>query len=118
MPQSQDYNQDHRATAQAVITATRPAPSQFKPFQKTILVYESIAVANWGHSKSDNPNFYIELSEEELHTKLKALGMYRSQIRPGSHPRSIASVRNHARYQGMQIGVSAAEAYFCYRNVI
>lgn len=118
MPQISDYNQDHRAIAQALITATRPAPSVFKPFQKTILAYQSIAVADWARANTEKTNFYIELSESELNAKLKALAMYKSQVRPGVHPRSIASVRNLARYNGLQCGIKAAEAYICYRNLI
>lgn len=118
LPQPKDYNQDHRATAQAVISATRPAPGDFKPFQRIVLAYESVAVANWAHEKSENPNFFVQLSKDELAFKLKALGMYKSQVRKGAHSRSLRSLENLARYRGMQCGVDAAEAYICYRNLI
>lgn len=118
MPQPVDYNQDHRTTAQALISATRPSPSDFKPFQKIVLAYESVPVANWGHTKVDNPNFFVELTEGELKTKLKALSMYKSQVRKGAHPRSLRSMKNLAHYRGMQCGINTAEAYISYRNVI
>ena len=117
-PQFQDYNQDHRTTAQAVITATRPAPPEFKSFQPLVLAYESVSVASWAQGQIDNPNFFVKLSEDELSFKLKALGMYKSQVRKGAHPRSLKSLGNLARYRGVQCGVEAAEAYICYRNLI
>lgn len=118
MPQPRDYNQDHRTTAQAVITATRPAPGDFKPFQRLVLAYESVAVANWAHQRSENPNFFVELGKEDLNTKLKALSMYKSQVRKGAHARSLRSLENLAHYRGMQCGVEAAEAYICLRYVV
>ena len=114
-PQPHDYNQDHRATSQALITATRPAPESSKPFQRIVLGYESVPVADWAHSMSPNTNFYVELSETDLDAKIKALEIYRSQIRKGFHPRSPHSMRNLAHYRGMQCGRKTAEAYMCYR---
>jgi LmbE family N-acetylglucosaminyl deacetylase len=118
MPRHQDYNQDHRAAAQALISATRPAPSDFKPFQKIVLAYESVPVANWAYNQTENPNFYVSLSKEELKAKLKALSIYKSQVRKGAHARSLRSMENLAKFRGMQIGQEYAEAYICYRNVI
>lgn len=118
MPPRQDYNQDHRAAAQALISATRPAPEDFKPFQKLVLTYESVPVANWAYPQVDAPNFFIPLTEDELKAKLKALSLYKSQVRKGAHPRSIRSMKNLAKFRGMQIGQQYAEAYFCHRNVL
>ncbi len=117
-PQPHDYNQDHRVTSQAVITATRPAPEDNKPFQRMVLGYESVPVADWGSGSATNPDFYVELSDADLAAKLKALSMYRSQVRKGYHSRSLRSMRNLAYYRGMQCGKKAAEAYECYRNFI
>lgn len=117
-PQPHDYNQDHRATARAVITATRPAPDDGKPFQRTVLGYESVPVADWGSGHPMSPNFYVDLSKEDLAFKLEALALYRSQIRTGAHARSLRSMENLAYYRGMQCGAMAAEAFECYRNFI
>jgi hypothetical protein len=65
-----------------------------------------------------SPNFYVELSEEDLAFKLNALALYHSQIRTGAHARSLRSMENLAYYRGMQCGAAAAEAYECYRNFI
>ncbi len=117
-PELTDYNQDHRTTAQALISATRPAPSNFKPFQKIVIGYESVPVAKWAHGQTEAPNFFVELTPAELSTKLKALKMYQSQVRKGAHPRSPHSIENLAHYRGVYCGVEAAEAYVCYRQVI
>lgn len=117
-PPMHDYNQDHRAATQAVIAAARPAPDDTKPFQKIVLGYESVPTAEWAATFIHNPNFFVPLTEEELDTKLKALSLYKSQVRHGAHPRSLQSVKTLARYRGIACGSEASEAYYSYRFVL
>ncbi|HLD02027.1 MAG TPA: PIG-L family deacetylase [Patescibacteria group bacterium] len=117
-PQPQDYNQDHRACAQAVFAATRPAPNAIKPFQPVVLGFESVVTADWTSQYTRNPNFFVALSAKQLDTKLQALKLYHSQVREGSHPRSLQSLRNVAQFRGQQCGLNAAEAFFSYRVCI
>lgn len=116
-PQPDDYNQDHRAAALAVFAAARPAPDAIKPLQYIVLGYESVPTAGWWNASS-NANFLVELSEKELHAKLTALKLYKSQVRPVPHPRSIQAMQNLARYRGMLAGAKAAEAFFIYRYIL
>lgn len=117
-PQLSDYNQDHRAAAEAVFAATRPAPDSTKPLQKIVLGYEPVATSNWWDTSSRSLNMFIELTDKDLSAKLKALRLYSSQVRTGHHPRSIASIKHLAYFRGLQAGAKAAEAFFSYRIII
>ncbi len=117
-PQPFDYNQDHRAVAEAVIAATRPAPDGYKSLQKTILGYEFSATAHWSIATPNNPNFFVELKDEDLSVKIKALKLYSSQIREGAHTRSTDAMKNLAYLRGAQVGVKAAEAFYSYRILV
>lgn len=117
-PHPDDYNQDHRACAEAIFAATRPAPDEFKPFQGVVLGYESVTVANWAYSAARIPNFYVALDEKELEAKIDALKLYGTQVRDGAHPRSLQSLRNLAYFRGMHVGRKAAEAFTTYRFLV
>jgi LmbE family N-acetylglucosaminyl deacetylase len=115
-PQIADYNQDHQAATDAVFSATRPAPDTVKSRQKIVLGYESVP-ANWSTRPVQNPNFFVELSPADWAAKLKALSLYKSQVRTGNHLRSAENVRNLARIRGAQSGCNAAEAFYSYRII-
>jgi len=115
--QTSDYNQDHRACAEAVFAATRPAPAHLKLFQKIVLGYE-FAPSSWSSSTLKQPNFFIDLSKRDLKTKITAMKLYSSQYRSGYHPRSEQSIKALAYMRGTQSGVLAAEAFYCYRILI
>lgn len=117
-PQPFDYNQDHRAVAEAVIAATRPAPDGYKSLQRTVLGYEFSATAHWSIASPQNPNFFVELKDDDLSVKIKALELYSSQVRSGSHTRSTDAMKNLAYLRGAQVGVKAAEAFYSYRILI
>lgn len=114
-PMPDDYNQDHRACTEAIFTATRPTPNELKPFQPIIIGYESVVTADWYKGTSKHVNFFVQLSDKELEAKIQALKLYRSQVRPGSHPRSLQSLRTLAYFRGMYCGIKAAEAYSLFR---
>lgn len=113
-PLLSDYNQDHRAATMALFAASRPAPDETKPFQKTILGYESVPTAGWWDT-GRNLNFYLPLLNGELEAKIKALTLYTSQVRGGNHPRSLESIRTLARFRGIEAGENSSEAFYTYR---
>lgn len=117
MPKLNDYNQDHNTATRAVLAAVRPAPVEIKPLQRMVIGYESVPTSDWWTDNKINPNLFISLSDEVLETKIQALNLYKSQVRPNAHPRSLQSMRNLAYYRGMYIGEKAAEAFFCYRSI-
>lgn len=117
-PQVSDYNQDHRATAEAVISALRSAPKEFKHSPALILGSEFAPSANWGVSQINIPNFFISLTEEELKVKVKAMDLYSSQKRGGAHSRGTKAIKSLAYLRGTQSGFEAAEAFFNYRTIV
>ncbi|MDO8510008.1 MAG: PIG-L family deacetylase [bacterium] len=106
-----DYNQDHRATANAALTATRPTPPDFKSFQPLVIAYE-LPPSAWrsGHVSVEN-NLYVSLSEEDFKQKTTALGMYKSQLKNSHGPLSLYGVETLARMRGIESGVTLAEAF-------
>jgi hypothetical protein len=116
-PSGDDYNQDHRAVNQAVITAVRPVVPNYKCLQKLILKYEPPNI--WSdRGMQFASNFYIELSEEDIKAKLKAINLYKSQIKDPIGPFSVHGAKTHALIRGMQIGKKYAEAFFARRILI
>lgn len=113
-PSFDDYNQDHRATANAAFAACRPAAADYKLLPKMILSYES-TTSSWSLSDKKALNFYVTLTTKNLSAKLHALKLYKSQIRNKLHPRSIEKIKSLAKIRGAIYGVEHAEAYNLYR---
>ena len=112
-----DYNQDHRQAASAAIAATRPG-NVYKHLQRHVLAYEN-PTNSWMVAETQPLlNFFVELKREDFAAKVKALSLYRSQMK---HPQSIvspAAVTALARLRGMQSGVALAEAFEAKRFLI
>lgn len=110
------YHQDHRALADACVTALRPAPTGHLPFVPVVLAYGH-ASAGWGGAAyGHQPSFFIDISGV-IETKLEALSCYRSQVFEPPHARSLESVRSNAASWGAFSGTSYAEPYECLRYV-
>ena len=59
------------------------------------------------------PNTYVQIGEEGVKTKSRALASYRDVMRPYPHPRSQESVTGLAAFRGAQGGCQYAEAFEC-----
>ena len=59
------------------------------------------------------PNVWVEVGEQGIDDKLKALSMYRGVMRPYPHPRSNEAIKGLAAYRGGQVGFVYAEAFEC-----
>lgn len=108
------YNQDHDALFRAGFAACRPHLASQKPFVSMVLEADAPQLA-W-HHRPFQPNFYVDISEH-LNTKLRAHKCHRSQVKPPPHLASLENVERIARVRGAEIGVEAAEAFRCYRQV-
>jgi len=111
------YNQDHEAVFRAAWTALRPGVRGVKPFQPIVIGYDNTSFFWSLEHEKFHPNFYIDISAH-LDTKLKALGMHKSQMRDTLHHSSLNNVEYIARTRGREISVEAAEAYMCFRHVL
>ena len=105
-----DLNIDHRIVNQAVLTACRPAPKQGV---KEILFFEVPSSTEWQvpiEGEAFIPTWFEDISET-LELKIKALTVYKHELREWPHPRSIKAVEHLAHWRGASCGVDAAEAF-------
>ena len=110
-----DLNIDHQLISEAVQIAARPMPG--KKFIE-IRLFEVLSSTEWGRNigKSNfNPNLYIDVSSE-MHKKIEALEIYKSEMRNSPHPRSYRIVRSLAEVRGSECGMESAEAFFILRS--
>lgn len=103
-----DLNIDHRISAQAVLTATRPMETEST---KAVIFFETPSATEWNFSGSFRPNFYMEINEQQMLKKAAALKAYASEIREFPHPRSEQYLRALAQVRGAESGNRLAEAF-------
>lgn len=113
-PAVQNYNQDHRAAAQAAFAACRPAFEKYKYQPQMVFSYE-VAADQWNLDRLFIPNFFARLSDSHLTKKIAALKLYKSQFRRRANPRSPKALQGLASLRGAQSGSNLAEAFYCHR---
>jgi LmbE family N-acetylglucosaminyl deacetylase len=59
---------------------------------------------------------YVDVTEH-LESKIKAMEVYQSQIKPFPNERSVESLRALAALRGSAVGVRAAEAFVLIRQI-
>lgn len=117
-PHFADYNQDHRAAAQACFTACRPARPAEKFVPELILAYEApMHVWNPG-GEGPVANFLVTLSQGDIDHKVSAMDLYTSQTREVGHPRHGGTLRALAQLRGAAVGVPWAEGYYCHKMTV
>ena len=111
-----DLNVDHRACAEAVLTAFRPVPDQSV---RSILAFEVPSSTEWRVAAGPTgfaPNAFFDVSAT-LDVKRSALEIYAREMRDFPHPRSVEAVEALARWRGATVGVGAAEAFVVLRTM-
>jgi LmbE family N-acetylglucosaminyl deacetylase len=111
-----DINRDHRTLAEAVLIATRPYAA---PFVREILMFETPSSTEWGAaqlSPTFQPNVFVDIGKT-LERKLAAFACYTAEVRPEPHPRSLAALRDRAKYWGSLVNCGAAEPFACVRSL-
>ena len=106
IPCQSSYNQDHRASATAAISALRPIPPTMRHQPKMILEVEE--VTSWPNSFT--PNFYIDISDM-MEEKLNLYKCHKTQVVEEPYYRSCENLKRHAGLRGSEIGVRYAEGY-------
>ena len=96
-------NQDHRALAHAVDIATRPLKNHIQ------LLSCEIPSSTTGF----NPNFYVELSPDDILKKMKAIEDYVTELRKCRSPEVISAL---ARVRGAESGYDYAEGFQIIRS--
>jgi LmbE family N-acetylglucosaminyl deacetylase len=101
-----DLNVDHRTVFEAILTACRPTGLPVKE----IICFEILSSTEWTFSYDFKPNYFINI-EKELTSKIKAMKIYKNEIRKFPHPRSIENIKISAKRWGTVCGFNAAEAF-------
>jgi N-acetylglucosamine malate deacetylase 1 len=113
---SGDLNVDHQIIQKAVMTACRPQPGSTV---KRILSFEVASSTEWQSPTINNPfipNWFEKISDT-LDLKVKALEIYKTEMREWPHARSIKAVEHLAKWRGATVGCEAAEAFMLVREV-
>ncbi len=110
-----DTNNDHLQTSMACQAAIRlfQRRKEVKPL-KEFWFMEVLSSTEWSVNSSMNcfqPNTFVEVGEENVNVKIKALSTYRGVMRPYPHPRSEEAIKGLAAYRGAQSGTNYAEAF-------
>jgi LmbE family N-acetylglucosaminyl deacetylase len=114
LPSPVSYNQDHRAVAEAAITALRPVGAASHAPVEVVAIFEEVA-DQWTPQSDVAPNLFVELQQHHLDAKLNAMRAYASQVRPHPHTRSLEALQTMAVVRGAHSGLGYAEAYRCMR---
>ena len=113
-----DLNIDHQITFQAVMTATRPMEGEVV---RMIVTCETPSASEWqATSNADHfaPNMYFTVSVENMQAKKDAMNCYEFESRKFPHPRAEESLDALAKYRGVQVGTSYAEAFQIIRYLL
>lgn len=119
VPFPYDLHNDHRSLYHAASVAWRSNTDVGRRI-KTVLCYEVQSETHWSAPYVEpgfSPNVWVELSEDQLRSKLEALECYVSQLLPFPQARSVQAVSHLARWRGSQQGVSAAEAFVLIKGI-
>lgn len=112
-----DTNNDHAMTSCAVQAASRLFQrKEGVPPLKLLLYMEVPSSTEWSLDSSANrfmPNYFVEVGERGIETKIEALSAYRGVMREYPHPRSEENIKGLAAYRGAQSGCKYAEAFEC-----
>ena len=101
-----DLNVDHRRVFEATLTACRP----FSFSVKEIICFEILSSTEWSFSYDFKPNYFINI-EKELTSKIKAMKIYKNEIRKFPHPRSLENIKISANRWGTICNFIAAEPF-------
>lgn len=118
IPFTGDLNRDHRIVSEATLVALRPTVN-FSV--KKIFSYETPSETEWAVHDTERknafvPNVYIDISDT-LKTKLKAMSVYKSELKKYPHPRSLKSLAILAKKRGSEVCLDSAEAFILIRDI-
>ena len=109
-------HQDHTYAYKVSISALRPHPQKTTHMPRLVISYESPEYYFWSaYSEFGKflPNFYLNLSKNNLDEKINVLNTYSTQMREGQ--RGGENLISLARIRGNEIGLEYAEAFHIHR---
>ena len=111
-----DLNRDYRIAAEATRVACRPYPEQVV---RALYSYNVPSSTEYNAMTGDTvfiPNTFVDIADT-LEIKIDALKAYGTECHPFPHPRSPESLRSHARYWGLTVGMADAEPFRLLRQL-
>ena len=112
-----DMNIDHQLTHKAVLTATRPMAGECV---KTIYSMEVPSSTEWNSFSKETiftPNVFVEVSDT-IDDKVKAMSVYKSELREYPHPRSLQFIKELAKTNGIKTGLKYSENFMLVRQIV
>jgi LmbE family N-acetylglucosaminyl deacetylase len=109
-----DANNDHGIVHKSTIMATRPNAINFV---EKVYSYEILSSSEWKFTNNFKPNYFEELTEEQVELKWQALKQYETEIKEFPFPRSSEGIYTLAKFRGMQAGIAYAEAFSLIRHL-
>ena len=94
--------------------ATRPVPNNNV---MNLYSFEIQTSSEWNFETQFIPNYFVQLDDDDLKTKIDSINMYKSEIKKYPFPRSSEGIKTLAMYRGMQAGVKYAEAFKLIRQI-
>ena len=116
IPHRGDMQIDHQMVVDAAMVAVRP---RGKNYPKRIYAYETLSETGWNIPNTVNefiPTVYEDITDT-FEAKLKAMGIFESQLAPFPVARSIGAIEALAKFRGATVSVEAAEAFSLIREV-
>ena len=103
-----DINKDHRIAFESTLVVTRPQSSNVKQ----VFSYETTGMT----ISQFSPTVFEDISKEFKY-KIKSFKMYKSELRPFPHSRSLKAIENLAIQRGIESGIKKAEAFELIRSI-
>ena len=116
VPHAGDLHRDHQLIFQAAMVCSRPSGIGFP---RRILAYETVSETEWyapGITPAFAPNVFVDVTSY-MDKKLQACALYKSQIQPAPHHRSVETLRALSITRGHAVGVKHAEAFMLVREL-
>ncbi len=115
VPHSSDIHSDHRVTFDAVASSTKWFRN---PSIKRVLAYETLSETDFGlgPNRGFQPNVFMNI-EGHLENKLRAMGIYSSEVGDFPFPRSNQAISALAILRGANSGFKEAEAFELLREI-
>jgi LmbE family N-acetylglucosaminyl deacetylase len=105
-----DVHRDHQEVFRSAMVAARPCMAVHP---RRIYAYETLSETNWNApflTPAFTPNHFVDIADT-LEDKLDAFALFRSQVKPPPHERSLEALR------GATAGLRAAEAFVTVRTI-
>ena len=100
-------NIDHQYCHDAVVVATRPGLND----HLTVLCGEVPSSTGYLKPVQWEPNLYIDISKDNLESKITAMETFKGEARPDPHPRSRDVLSALAKVRGSESGFYFAESF-------